>query len=223
MKRTTQEILEKAEQFRENALTAPAAYRLYIFVPWANIPEDIKPHFKDEVHEDWDKNITTEDLDVDIKINLIGVINDLIKTNSVAALYVISNILADLYMMGIDTLEYEAWFETTCEFYTNDLKEDPEFAGITLINSLSPMLAEIMELVDPDSEINVAAILEELVGKLVEKVEKQNHTDLDASIDAAFAKHKEQTGEDLLQDITDNPDIVDTIYVEEDEANGLKH
>lgn len=201
--RTVKQILREAKRFRQKALTAPAAHRLYVFVPWADIPKDVKSFFlfPEEVIENWDKELSTDGLKVDIELQIISILNQLSKRNIVQALMFTSMILADLFMLGKNKDDYEFHYFIAAENYKEDLGGPTLTADIYAISTIGELLLDIAKDLELELEFNIEEIIEEILLSIVNKIAEQGASiGIHAGIDAAFDKYKEITGEDLLAD-----------------------
>lgn len=210
--RTTKELLRKAEQYRANALTAPAAYRLYVFVPWAKIPEDIKPHFSTEAAENWDSEITTEGLAADTELQIISILNALIKGKVVESLMFLPLIFADLYILGHGTSHYEGQYTKLVTTYAEDYEFDTIIADLDAIRGIGELLTQIIQKMGLDLEFDATEIVDKILAQIENQVETHNVSQgLNQGIDDAIQRYSELTGEDLLTEIDTGEDLLQDV------------
>ena len=213
--RQVKTILKQAEHFRNNALTSPAAFRLYIYVPWKDIPAEMKEYFSEAAEKDWEQEISLEDVEKDIEYFMATILETLSRRSTVQGLMLVPLVLADMFMLGVNTGAYEGRYHKIVNQYTEDIDFDSVLAEIDVLQGISKLLKDIANKLKIALEFDIEQVVRDII-ELHEKVAVQNQGP-NQSIDEAIERYENVTGESLFEGIEDGVDLSEELQAVKDE------
>lgn len=214
MKRKVKTILRKAESMRQDAKTAIGGYRLYTFIPWEQIPEEIKPYFPENSEEAWDKEISTDGLEVDIEIQVKGLLNDLARGNILRAVMLLPTIIADIFILGHETKNYERRYRDMLSDYSLTYWLDTLIADIDIVTKSTTLINDMLSRAEINPGVDIKEFRDSVVSEIFQKREDVPQTptrkplepieedpELMGSIDKALEDYRVRTGIDLVEEL----------------------
>lgn len=223
IKQTTQKIKEKFEYWRKDPLTSPAGYRLLAYLPWEEVPEEIKGFMPENAEEEWNNNdITADELKKDLELTIKEIYLYLTKQLTVTAYMFVPVLLADIWILGKGTGQLEGQYRTSINAYGDRAQYDRPLAEAEAILSITDLIKKIAKKVDVELPMD----LDELANRIIvdqDLLNKEhyeyigneigdgiNQNELDTLIDKALKDYEEETGESALHEIElddDEPEV----------------
>lgn len=203
--RTKKAIKRRIKAWQNNAMFVSGIYKLFTYLPFAEIPEEYKQYFNQEAIDVWDKDLdsfTEKDMYsfIDNQIRLILTL--LSKGNVVSAVGLIPTVLADIFMFDYSVDQLQAKLNKLIKNYASTAELKPLLAEELATIETFEILRDVQRLLkDYRPSYNLELSEESIVAGMIEKNSKAMpiSMDLGSSIDKALADYKEKTREAELE------------------------
>lgn len=191
--RTQKAILRLAKEWAHNELLVTGLYRLFTFLTWENIPEKYKEFYPPKAKDTWDEQLehTKEAVLLDIRTEIVAVINALYTQNITHALSILPIILADIFVVNKSIAKLQlALIQTTKNYIENVKAAGPDLAGVEAIYALFDILKSIQKLLKLELNFDLDEQLEKIISKIQMNVVMTNKPLL--TKEANIVKDKEE-------------------------------
>jgi len=164
--RTKDEILNKVEELRQDATTAPAAYILFTYLSWEDIPDQYKINFDDEAEKVWaeEEKITRESWKAHIK-QILYVLQAIAQGNITVAFGFIPMIIANLWVAKIDVKHIENSYKSVVQTFIDYVDLNRPEAEIDAILTITDILNQIIKKSRIKLGINITNFAEGYINK----------------------------------------------------------
>lgn len=170
-------ILRKIEAIKNSAIMAPAVYRLFTYVPWADIPENHKDFFPKEAADVWDedlKEFKENNIILDLDTEVKAVLKALNKRLIIQALALMPIVLADFFILGNPMDPYQLSLKNITDNYIENLTLIGQAeAELYAMIQITDLLKKIVNKVDLDISKNFTQVTSDMLNFYIEDNEKQ--------------------------------------------------
>lgn len=167
----TQKALKRIiKEWQNNPLLVTGLYRLFTYITWEDIPEKYRAHFPPEAEEGWNDDLTDfkeEHILLDIKTEIVSVMNALYKRNITQAFSIVPIILADTYAYGKPIVKLQvALIKATNEFIDNVKVAGRGLAEVAAIYSVVDILKGVQNILKLKLNFNIDEEEQKIINKL---------------------------------------------------------
>lgn len=216
---TDKKLIRQSEVWRQNAVMAPAAYRLYVYTKVEYIPEEIAKAMKEEIIESWDEQISFENIEADIEMTMGAIFKSLANQKIMEAFLFIPIIIADIFVLQKGAGQLEGKYRIMLDEYADMVHYDRPLAEIDAIYSIAEFLKEVAKKIN----IKLTYDVDEIVSRIITQKDLINKSaqsssglgNLDEIINKALKEYEEATGESALKDVEEGVDIEELESVKE--------
>lgn len=207
---SNKKIVEKAELWRQDALTAPSAYRLYTYLPLSEIPEGIVARLDENAKKEWDEQISFEEIDADIDMYIRTILNNLANKRIMEAFLFIPVVLADLFILGKGVGRLEGKYRKHINDFADLAAYDRPLAEVEAVYDIAELVREAAKKVGIKLEYDLDEVVQEIliaagwIDATTQELKQQltvNQLDIDKLIDKALKEYEETTGESALKGV----------------------
>lgn len=207
-KASLKRMKKQAEIWRQDALMAPAAYRLYVYMEIEHIPEEVLEYLNEEAIDSWNEQISFENIEFDIELTIKQVIQGLANRKAMESFLFVPILLADLFVLNKGVSQLEGRYRKLINEYAEMVKFDRPLAEIDAARGLGKLMNDIAK----RAKIKLTYDVEEITFKIIEQqglLDKASYADtpaanvegLDSIIDKALKDYEKRTGESALKGV----------------------
>ena len=203
--RTKKRILNKAAAWSNNPMMIAGTYKLFTYVPWADIPEKYKPFFDAKAADIWDTDLETYDEDLvkyDIERQIKAILQILVKKNVTHSVGLLPSILADAYAIGLGTSPFEGKILKIVEEYKEIVDFDRTLAEQYVLIKVVDLMKAIVKKLHYELSFDINHVVELLIKDYAEKAPtkkgaKKKEVDIEAAVTEALKEeHTPKEAED---------------------------
>jgi len=192
---TTKRILNKIQSWEGNPMLVAGMYRLFTYVPWADIPVKYKQFFDPNAAETWDDDLDDfkeENIKLDIDAEAKAILQLLVKKNVTHSLGMIPIVLADTYVFGVGIAPLQGKLLKLISMYKDFIEIDRDLAEQYAILSVAELLNEIVTSVDSEFSFDLEVVTQKIMDEYNSKGKKaKKELSLEAAVDIALKKDRE--------------------------------
>lgn len=185
-------ILRKAQSLENNALMAPAIYRLLTYVKWEKIPEKYKEFFDKGAEAVWNddlKEFKEENILLDVDTEIKAIYKAIRNKYIIQALSLVPIMLADIYMLSYPISNYETELRKLTDKYivNYELGKDTadNIAMLDLLDFLNVIITKTKLDIQkdlPKIHTDILDIYNNIIDKHKQYEEETNATNNEAAI-----------------------------------------
>lgn len=197
--RTHKTILRKVNEWEGNPMMVAGLYRLFIYLPWALVPEKYKEFFPEEAKVEWDKDVYDTDINLvkqDIASEIRAILNVIAKKNITQSLGIIPMILADAFIAGQNIGNLHGQLSSIINTYKEHVDLDRQLAEQLAMFEIFELLKLVVEKLKIELPFDMDQAIEQVI-EAASKLEVKNSNvemtvDLEQQIDKALKEFRDK-------------------------------
>lgn len=200
--RTEKEILRKVAEWKDNPIMVPGMHRLFVYLKWDSIPQEIRQFYPEEAKLIWDEQDThsmVDSLNEDMLILIKSIYKELQKKSITISFGLLPLLLADSFVSGLKIGNLQAQLTNIINEYADTVKYDRSVAEAYSLIKVTEFIEAVVAKNKLKLDINLQEITTSLLNspqyKLQDVLSTTPLTELPQSLDEQIDKALDEYNE----------------------------